>query len=113
MVIFQDTWNITLCNHYHANYSTCLIIVGDVMCPDLDDIPNGAVMMTGNSVGDTATYTCDMGFELVGVMMVTCQDDGMWDNPPPECTRKLTSQHAPWEGVKEYLFSSLYSHTVS
>ena len=73
-----------------TKYSTCLIIVG-VMCLDLDDIPNGAMMMTGNSVGDTATYTCDMGFELVGVMMVTCLSDGTWDNPPPECIRKLTS----------------------
>ena len=77
------------------------------MCPDLDDIPNGAVMMTGNSVDDTATYTCDMGYELVGVMTVTCQSNGMWDNPPPVCRRKLTSQHAPWEGRILYTFSPL------
>ena len=62
--------------------SFCLYIA---LCPDLSDPANGTVMMTGNSVGDTATYTCNEGFELDGVMMVTCQDDGMWDNPPPTC----------------------------
>ena len=30
------------------------------------------VISTGNSVGDTATYTCDPGFELIGDMTTTC-----------------------------------------
>ena len=49
------------------------------------DPENGMVMMTGNSVGDTATYSCDDGFSLSGVDMVTCQDDGQWSDPPPIC----------------------------
>ena len=57
-----------------------------VTCPDLTAPNNGSVIMTGNSVGDTATYTCDPGFVLQdGAMMVTCQDDGTWDGPPPVC----------------------------
>ena len=55
------------------------------LCPDLVDPVNGTVMMTGNSVGDTATYSCDDGFALSGVIMVTCQDDGQWSDPPPTC----------------------------
>ena len=50
------------------------------------DPENGMVMMTGNSVGDTATYSCNDGFSLNGVdMVVTCQDDGEWSDPPPIC----------------------------
>ena len=30
------------------------------------------VTFTGNSVGDTATYTCDLGFELIGTATLTC-----------------------------------------
>ena len=43
-----------------------------LMCPDPVAPDNGGVSFTGNSVGDTATYTCDTGFELVGVSTVTC-----------------------------------------
>ena len=70
------------------------------LCPDLTDPANGAVMMMGNSVGDMATYTCNDGFELDGVMMVTCQSDGQWDNPPPIC-RSL-------EGKWEITYSSAH-----
>ena len=49
------------------------------------DPVNGMVMLTGNSVGDTTTYSCDDGFALSGEDMVTCQDDGKWSDPPPTC----------------------------
>ena len=49
------------------------------------DPVNGMVMMTGNSVGDTATYSCNDGYSLSGVDMVTCQDNGQWSDPPPIC----------------------------
>ena len=42
-------------------------------------------MMAGNSVGNTATYSCNSDFELVGVQTVTCQADEMWSDPPPTC----------------------------
>ena len=55
------------------------------LCPDLSDPANGMVSMTANSVGDTATFTCDAGYELNGADVLTCQSDGTWDNPPPTC----------------------------
>ena len=42
------------------------------LCPAPADLVNGVVTFTGNSVGDTATYTCNSGFELVGNATVTC-----------------------------------------
>ena len=55
------------------------------MCPDLTDPANGMVVMAGNSVGNTATYSCNSGFELVGAQTVTCQADGTWSDSPPTC----------------------------
>ena len=50
------------------------------------DPVNGMVMMTGNSIGDTATYSCNQGYELVGAEILTCQSIGaQWSDSPPEC----------------------------
>ena len=54
-------------------------------CPDLDHPVNGTVSQSGNSEGDTALYTCNSGYELVGASVLNCQDDGTWDNSPPFC----------------------------
>ena len=43
-----------------------------MLCSDPVGIDNGMVTITGNSVGDIATYTCDSGFELIGDMIMTC-----------------------------------------
>ena len=49
----------------HCSSSTAL-------CLDPPDVIDGTVTFTGNTVGDTATYTCDPGFELIGNASVTC-----------------------------------------
>ena len=50
------------------------------------DPVNGMVMMTGNSIGDTATYSCNQGYELVGAEILTCLSIGaQWSDFPPEC----------------------------
>ena len=49
---------------------------------------------TGNLVGDTATYTCNSGFELCGDPTTTCTEDAGGNSasfpavPPPECKRE-------------------------
>ena len=42
------------------------------LCPEPADIVNGMVTFIGNSVGDTAMYNCNSGFELIGSVPVTC-----------------------------------------
>ena len=58
------------------------------LCRDLTNPDNGMASMEGNSVGDTATYTCNAGYELMGAEMVTCENTGEWSADPPVCTRK-------------------------
>jgi len=56
---------------------------------------NGMVTWTGLTLGDTATYTCDDGFELNGAETRTCQSDETWSDVPPTCERKyLCSNNA-------------------
>ena len=61
------------------------------LCPDKDYPANGMVSQSGNSVGDTATFVCNDGYELVGSPVLTCQDNGTWDNSPAVCKRELIS----------------------
>ena len=62
------------------------------LCSDLVDIDNGMVMFNTTSIGDTATYSCDSGFELIGAATTTCTE--MDPNTPeflpqpPVCRRE-------------------------
>lgn len=63
------------------------------MCPDPIGPANGGVTFTGNSVGDTVTYACDTGFELIGIAVTTCTQaiDGntaSFESAAPTCRRK-------------------------
>ena len=59
------------------------------VCPTLGNPANGMVSLTGTSIGDTATYTCNEGHEFVGAPVLNCQSNGMWDNSPPVCKREF------------------------
>ena len=54
-------------------------------CPDLDDIPNGSVSLSGNTEGSIAKYICNDGFELVGDPTRVCMSDSTWGGEPPTC----------------------------
>ena len=55
--------HLIYCLHYSCSVA---------LCPNPADIVNGMVTFTGNSVGDTATYTCNSGFELIRNASVAC-----------------------------------------
>ena len=48
--------------------------------------------LSGYSEGDTATYICNEGYELVGTPVINCEDGGTWDDPPPTCTREFPEE---------------------
>ena len=63
------------------------------LCPDPPALVNSMTTFTGNSIGDTATYTCDSGFELIGNSTITCTavdgNSAIFPTiPPPECRRE-------------------------
>ena len=64
------------------------------LCADPPDIDNGTMAFTGNSVGDTATYTCDSGFVLIGGATTECMqvdaNSATFQPAPPSCRREYT-----------------------
>ena len=61
-----------------------------IQCPALSDPENGACTTTGTGVGDTATYTCNSGFEISGSDTRTCQSNGDWSGSAPTCEGKYS-----------------------
>ena len=59
-----------------------LLILTAVDCGSLTDPGNGSVTLT---VGTTATYSCNTGYNLVGDSTRTCQATGKWSGSAPTC----------------------------
>lgn len=53
--------------------------------PDLVAPANGSVSHTTRRTGQSATFSCDAGYTLVGSATVTCQPDGTWSASSPTC----------------------------
>ena len=55
-------------------------------CGSLPDPANGRVDHTaGTSLGQTAIYSCNTGYNLVGDSTRTCQATGNWSGSAPTC----------------------------
>ena len=84
--------SLVVCSEYFCTLHLEIEITTDTppppMCPDLTDPANGFVSVTGNSPGDTATYTCEADYDLVGMSERECGADGMWTGEAPMCIRK-------------------------
>ena len=55
-------------------------------CGNLTAPANGQVDLTsGTTFGQTATYSCNTGYNLVGDSTRTCQATGEWSGSVPTC----------------------------
>ena len=67
-----------------------LFVLTAVDCGTLTNPVNGQVTHTGRTTyRQTATYSCDTGYNLVGDNNRTCQATGMWSGSEPVCQSKL------------------------
>ena len=48
----------------------------------------------GTTFGQTATYSCYVGFDLMGDSNRTCQNTGNWSGSEPICQRMLLLEHS-------------------
>ena len=65
-----------------------------IACPPLTAPDNGDIDCSlGDdgeaNVGDTCSFTCDLGYELTGSDTRSCQIDGSWSGNETECTRSM------------------------
>ncbi|XP_052804614.1 sushi, von Willebrand factor type A, EGF and pentraxin domain-containing protein 1-like [Mya arenaria] len=59
-------------------------------CKALADPTNGNVDQSqGTKYGQTVTYTCRAGYQIVGMGTRLCEADGQWTGSPPTCVQKL------------------------
>ena len=61
-----------------------------VDCGSLASPTNGRVLLTTTTFDSTATYECDTGFNLIGDMERTCQENGQWTGGAPTCEGIIT-----------------------
>lgn len=57
-------------------------------CNFLADPDNGVVVHSSTIQGSSATYTCDVGYDLVGIAIRVCQSDAQWTSEEPTCESK-------------------------
>ena len=59
-------------------------------CETLKNPANGRVSYAGGTTyGQTATYSCNTGYTLVGGSAHTCQSTGDWSGSAPTCQGSL------------------------
>ena len=63
-------------------------------CAALTNPTHGSVSNTEAATpGETATYSCNTGYNLVGGNTRTCQATGMWSGSAPTCQSMLLLPH--------------------
>ena len=68
-----------------------------VDCGPLTDPTNGSVNHTaGTTFAQTATYSCETGYNLVGDSTLTCQAIGNWSGNAPTCQGMLLHSVCLW-----------------
>ena len=73
------------------------LILAVVDCGNLTNPGNGSVTHTaGTTFGQTATYSCDTGYNLVGNSTRTCQATGNWSGSVPTCQGMLLHSVYLW-----------------
>ena len=79
--------------YVHDEY-LCNILLIVVDCGTLTSPTNGQVNQTaGTTFGQTATYSCDPGYNLVGDDTRICQASGVWSGSEPNCQGMLLLEH--------------------
>ncbi|XP_046691667.1 E-selectin-like isoform X1 [Silurus meridionalis] len=57
-----------------------------VRCPTLEEPLGGKMKCTGDSYGNQCTFSCNNGYQLLGVSELTCTKTAQWSQVTPSCT---------------------------
>lgn len=61
-------------------------------------------------MGSTATYSCDIGHDLIGESVRECGTDGQWTNSVPTCISELILSLSP--SYSDIVFILNFSHRL-
>lgn len=68
------------------------IVVENSTCSILESPPNSYrayIYGTPGEIGSVIQFSCHKQSKLIGQHILTCQDDGTWNQPPPTCISKF------------------------
>ena len=84
-------------------------------CGSLTDPANGQVDLTsGITFGQTATYSCNTGYNLVGNSTRTCQATAVWTGSVPTCQGILLLSNITYQNInKMYLSRGSWKLVIS
>ena len=68
-----------------------LLPLSVIVCGDPGTPVNGGRTLTNMAVDGQVTWTCDLGYRLIGSPMATCKPTGSWSAPTPICEREELS----------------------
>ncbi|XP_050520065.1 sushi, von Willebrand factor type A, EGF and pentraxin domain-containing protein 1 isoform X2 [Daktulosphaira vitifoliae] len=64
-------------------------------CDELPNPEHGVVIMTGRLFSDKATYSCEIGYQLIGRDHRTCHASGTWSGSDPYCKQSVFCKSPP------------------
>ena len=56
-------------------------------CGNPNNLGNGTLYYTNTTFNATVTYTCDIGYRLLGNNTNTCDESGTWVGDIPACKK--------------------------
>ena len=93
MASFRTFLSVKSIEYVHDKHLLIILLIV-VDCGILTDPANGRVSHTaGTTYRQTATYSCDTGYNLVGDSTRICQAGGVWSGSEPNCQGMLLLEH--------------------
>ena len=93
MYIQRFLWTVNYLHYMNSLFRILgcnFLLLTAVDCGSLTDPANGQVDLTsGTTFGQTATYSCNTGYNLVGDSSRTCQTTRLWSGSVPTCEGML------------------------
>ena len=99
---FRSYHQVRLCIHDVFLHSIGL------KCAPPPDPANGRVSITGTIYGQTATYSCNTGYDLVGNSTRVCQATGVWSGSAPTCQGTLLLSSTKYQVRYVYMMYSSF-----
>lgn len=92
-------WSWSPCTCQAGYHGSCC--TERVDCGSLSSIPNGDVIVTSTYYGGTATYSCNVHYNMTGGdSLRTCQNNFAWSGSQPECIFANHCGSSPcWNGA--------------
>ena len=77
-------------NSWQNQFPSC----NEVVCPNINSILNGQITIEGFKYRQMVIYTCNEGYDLVGLPTRVCQESGLWSDSEPNCAPRMCQEPA-------------------